>query len=371
MASPRKFVLAESEAFTIKMMQELIDNTSFIRSISEEAQTRVMRDYAIALQYIKDHGSEHKITLDHVRGLCEELIMIRHFTNAATILDRACLGCKRCYGSEHVNVALVLSRQAFALGCDRKFEQAVDCYMKSLRLMEMLFDFKLVFARYSSDSHTPDELEIIPSIAVPVVDGLGYTLGALQRHAESEFYFRILLHYYICGSTYELKRGCSGTAVSIGGTEPTTRYTAPMNSNANRSRANTDTCTDSNPTSNPTTSRNNTTTNTTTTTLNTTNNSTTTSSPPLGKQHPEALQAVNKLAKSLQSQNKYTQADTLVMDSLGDCIQTLGANHPTTQTSVVTVAQLKHAQGEPSQPSCGLVLNFFVVCMSACHLKLL
>lgn len=42
---------------------------------------------------------------------------------------------------------------------------------------------------------------------------------------------------------------------------------------------------------------------------------------------------------------KYVQADSLCMDSLDDCILSLGPNHPTTQTSVVTVAQLKHAQG--------------------------
>lgn len=252
MASPRKFVLAESEAFTVKMMQELIDGTSFIRSISEDMQVKVMRGYSMALEHIKNHGSEHPITLNHVRDLCEDLISIRHFTNAATILDRACLGCKRCYGSDHVNVALVLSRQAYALGCDRKFEASVHCYMKSLRLLEMLFNFQLVFSQYSSDHHTERDLVVIPAIAVPIVDGLGYTLGALQRHAESEFYFRILLHYYICGEVYDI-------------------HNISTESDSSRD-------------------------------TNLSTNNQFISSEPLGKQNAEALKAVNKLAKALQAQ---------------------------------------------------------------------
>eukprot|EP01032_Pedospumella_encystans_P023860 gene23860-26999_t len=299
MASPRKFVLAESEAFTIKMMQELMDGTTFIRSISEESQAKVLQGYATAIDHIKNHGSEHPITLDHVRDLCEDLISIRHFTNAATILDRACLGCKRCNGSDHVNVALVLSRQAYALSSDRKFEASVHCYMKSLRLLEMLFNFQLVFSQYSSDHHSERDLVVTPAIAVPVVDGLGYTLGALQRHAESEFYFRILLHYYICGEVYDI----NNISIDADSSQKTNLLT----------------------------------------------NNRFISPEPLGKQNAEALKAVNKLAKALQAQGKYVQADSLCMDSLDDCILSLGPNHPTTQTSVVTVAQLKHAQGKLQQ----------------------
>lgn len=289
MLTKQKSYMAASEADTFDLVQDLVRKVTFIKSIPDEVQAMIVHHYATALAYITTHGSEHKITLDHLRLLSEELISIRHFASAAVILDRACLGCKRCYGQKHVNVALVLSRQAYAFSADRKFEQSVTCYMKSQHLLEDLYEFQLMYNEFQTSARSGNvgEIVLIPSIAVPIVDGLGYALGALQRHHESEFYFRTLLNYYIDESETE---GRSTFKID----------------HENKERHFSE----------------------------------------LGKQHPEALKAINKLAKALQAQGKYSEADRLCGDSLDDSIVTLGPNHPTTQTSVVTVAQLKHAQGD-------------------------
>lgn len=286
MLAKQKSYMAPSEADTYDLVNNLAQKVTFIKSIPEEVQAMVVGHYSTALDFITVHGSEHKTTLDQLRLLSEELISIRHFASAATILDRACLGCKRCYGQSHVNVALVLSRQAYALSSDRKFEQAVACYLKSVQLLEDLYGFRLRYDAFLrlSKSGAMDSVVLIPTIAVPMVDGLGYSLGSLHRHHESEFYFRILLNYYI--------------------EEPHEGQSVFICDNENKPR----------------------------------------DFSLLGKQHPEALKAINKLAKALQAQGKYSEADILCGDSLDDCIMLLGANHPTTQTSVVTVAQLKHAQ---------------------------
>jgi len=144
-----------------------------------------------------------------------------------------------------------------------------------------LYDFQVHF---SSQSTKPGSIIMIPTIAVPIVDGLGYTLEMLGRYGESEFCFRTLLHYYI------------STDPSI---DRTKEPYLPTDDSI-----------------------------------------------PMGRQHPEALKSINKLAKVLQAQSKFREAEVLCGDSLDDCIQTLGVNHPTTQTSVVTMAQLKHSQGK-------------------------
>lgn len=273
--------MKDTEDDTLQLIEELDRKKTFIKSMPLETQELIIRQYQLSKEFITVHGSEHKITLDQLRSLAEDLIRVRHLASAATVLDRACLGCKRCYGREHVNVSLVLSRQAFALSSDRKFQEAYDCYDKSLKLMEKLYNFQVNYSSHSSSSRL---IVMIPTIAVPVIDGLGYTLEQLGRYSESEFCFRILLNYYITEDpTIDRKR------------EP---YI-------------------------PTDGRT-----------------------PMGRQHPEALKAINKLAKALQAQSKFREAEELCGDSLDDCIQALGVNHPTTQTSVVTMAQLKHSQGK-------------------------
>jgi tetratricopeptide (TPR) repeat protein len=268
---------------TLELVEGLDANKVFIKTMPDETQRQIVDQYRRSKECIRAHGSEHKITLDQLRSLAEDLISVRHFASAATVLDRACLGCKRCYGTEHVNVALVLSRQGFAQSSDRKFEAAYTCYEKSLLLLEQLFCFRVYYnSTRRKEEATSTDIVIVPTIAVPVVDGLGYTLGMLQRHRESEFCYRTLLEYYI-------GEGVDRTQEPYLPCDP---------------------------------------------------------SVPVGKQHPEALKAVNKLAQALQAQGKFSEAERLCSDSLDDSVQALGANHPTTQTCVVTMAQLKHSQGK-------------------------
>ena len=280
--------MMDSEDYTLEMIEDLDAKKVFIKTLPEETVKRIIEQYAYTKECIRIHGSEHKVTLTQLRSLAEDLILVRHFTSAAIILDRTCLGCKRCYGSKHVNVALVLSRQGYALSSDRKFAEATECYDKSLRLLEHLYDFQVDYStqlsRYTVESSaTTSSLIVVPTLAVPVVDGLGYTLSALERYRESEFCFRLLLHYYTSAEP-----GVDRSQEPFLPSDPDT---------------------------------------------------------PLGQQHPEALKAINKLAKALQAQGKFREADQLCGDSLQDSVRTLGPNHPTTQTSVVTMAQLKHAQG--------------------------
>lgn len=289
MLTKQRSYMKESEMDTLDMLEDLDRRKVFIKTMDEDVQAQICLMYQQSKEYVIVHGSEHKITLEYLRDLADLLIEHRHLASAATILDRVCLGCKRCYGSKHVNVALVLSRQGLALGSDRKFNESYVCYEMSLLLLEELFDFRLYYSRdhRREEQNRPETIIVVPTIAVPVIDGLGLALGMLERHRESEFCYRTLLNYYI------------STDPNIDRTrEP---FLPP----------------------DPTV--------------------------PLGRRHPEALKAINKLAKALQAQAKFREAEVLCGDSLDDCILALGPNHPTTQTSVVTMAQLKHSQGKTSE----------------------
>ena len=107
--------MKDSEDDTLELIEELDRKKTFIKSMPVETKQLIIDEYNRSKECIITHGSEHKITLDQLRSLAEDLISVRHLTSPASVLDRACLGCKRCYGREHVNVSLVLSRQGFAL----------------------------------------------------------------------------------------------------------------------------------------------------------------------------------------------------------------------------------------------------------------
>lgn len=167
----------DDEDHILSLLSNIRESSTYSSFIHNDTIESINNCYDQIVLSSKEHGSEHPTTLQFLYQLSDLLISIRHYDNATKILERSTLGCKRCYGEVHVEVAHFLTLLANSLNLNLKYAESIVLYKQALCIYEVWY----------GRSHV--------SIAA-LLENISHALYSMQSYEDSQLFYERLLVYY-------------------------------------------------------------------------------------------------------------------------------------------------------------------------------